>query len=109
MSMLDKMRERQGLAPVKAPKSKPPKVVKAPAPPSVPKPKPPEVRKVPHRLPDDATFHLRYEAATETWHGVLRIGDESLYSTARAVFTLMDRLDSAYRKKIAAAAQGESK
>ena len=103
MSMLDKMREKQGLAPVKVPKSKPPKVVKEPAVPSVPKPKPPEVRKAPPRLPDNATFHLRYEASTETWHGVLRVGEESVYDTARVVFTLLGRLDRAYRAKIGAA------
>lgn len=53
------------------------------------------------RLPDGSRFVMSYAAGSETWHGVLKIpGQQPLIAQAKAVFTLMRKLDAMCRRRL---------
>ena len=53
-----------------------------------------------NRLPDNACFHVLYDATTESWTGTLTIGDKVFEAQARAVFRLLATLDTMYRDSV---------
>ena len=104
MSLLDKMRKKQGLA-IPPPEAKEPPVVKAQPAPEVPK-----AEKSPKygRLPDGAEFHLKYDAAAVKWTGVLALSGYEIPGSARSLYTLLTYLDRTYRRNAAKAAADET-
>ena len=60
---------------------------------------------IPGRLPDGATFHLRYDVLTQTWSGSLKIGDVIFVGEKSGVFKLLRKLDAEFRKTIVPAAE----
>jgi hypothetical protein len=50
------------------------------------------------RLPDGATFDVKFDAAAGMWRGTLIIGDAPFESEASGVFRLLQNLDAMYRK-----------
>jgi hypothetical protein len=47
---------------------------------------------------DCPTFHVVYDAATETWTGTLTVAGRSVQGTASGVFRLLEGLDGDYRR-----------
>lgn len=50
------------------------------------------------RLPDGATFHVVYDAETQTWAGTLTVGVETFEAKTSAVFHLLGILDTKFRE-----------
>jgi hypothetical protein len=60
-------------------------------------------RVIPDRLPNGSNYNVTYDAAAEKWSGVLTVGPKDgvpqvFNAEARAVFTLLDKLDKRYRR-----------
>lgn len=68
---------------------------------------PPTPKPVKGRLPDRSTFRVEYDAATQTWSGLLLIhtptGVRKLSGTKSGVFRLLAHLDDEYRKSCSSA------
>jgi hypothetical protein len=84
------------------------KAAKTVKPPQQPKKKPKPSRWVlPERLPDEATFFVRYDAAKEQWRGTLAVDGNTFEGTHTAVFKLLRLLDGKYRDFVRSKGNGE--
>lgn len=55
---------------------------------------------LPTRLPNGSCFNVIYDAATQTWSGVLIIDGVSFDTSHSAVFKLLRKLDQMYRESL---------
>jgi len=60
------------------------------------------LKRVQGRLPDNACFHVLYDAASTTWTGTLTVGEKVFEVQASGVFNVLTKLDTMYRATLAA-------